>query len=130
MDADGQCQVQHLPIGPLRDARVVRGTLQQLLVDADTDPGRDDYLLVQLDDAHAILDVMGQLRGAYPNVLHVERPGLIRDEDGEPRSRRLRRGELAMFEDFWAAVGPAPLDDEARSYVTTLVDDLHRSGER
>ena len=72
--------------------------LDDLLTASVTDAAHDDYLLVRLNDAHAILEVMGKLRTVYPNVLHHERPGLIREGDAEVRADRMRKGELAMFE--------------------------------
>lgn len=126
MDASGNCEIRHVPLTPRRDVRIVEGFLDDLLAAGVEDPARDDYLLVRLSDAHALLDVMGKLRTVYPNVLHLERPGLIREGDAQARADRMRKGELAMFEDFWAAVGPGPLSDDAQSYVSTMIDQIHR----
>ena len=126
MDASGDCTIRHVPLTPRRDVRILEGSLEALLEAGANDSARDDYLLVRLSDTHAILDVMGKLRTVYPNVLHLERPGLMREGDAEVRADRMRKGELAMFEDFWAAVGPGPLGDDARDHVSNLIDQIHR----
>ncbi|MFP3443137.1 exonuclease SbcCD subunit D C-terminal domain-containing protein, partial [Pantoea sp. SIMBA_133] len=57
--------------------RVLEGELAELLAQGRTDTQADDYLLVRMTDRHAILDPMGKLREVYPNVLHLEKPGML-----------------------------------------------------
>ena len=126
MDASGGCVIRHVPLTPRRNVRILEGSLEALLDAGAKDAAREDYLLIRLSDAHAILDVMGKLRSVYPNVLHFERPGLMREGDAKVRADRMRKSELAMFEDFWTALGPGPLEDVARDHVSNLIDQIHR----
>ncbi len=127
LNADGQASIEQIPLIPRHDMRTLEGSLDELLAAGQNDPHRDDYLLVRLSDTHAILDVMNKLREVYPNVLHLERPGLMARGDGLEFSRdRLKRGELAMFEDFFAQVNGGALSEEQREIVATTLDALHR----
>lgn len=126
MDAQGECEVRHVALTPKRDVRILEGALKALLAPGNGARGSDDYLLIRLEDTHAILDVMGKLRTVYPNVLHIERPGLIRESDGQARAQHLRKGELTMFEDFWDAVRPDGLSARARAHLASIIDQIHR----
>jgi len=126
MAADGQCQIDYRPLAPRRDMRTLEGELQQLLEAAAADSHSDDYLQVRLTDRHAILDALGKLRDKYPNVLHLERPGLM--QQGAPRSSKqtLAQSELSMFSDFYQQLKGEPLSQEQRGYLENLLDDLAR----
>ncbi|KFZ38035.1 exonuclease SbcD [Shewanella mangrovi] len=116
-----------LPITAARDVRIIQGSLQQLLDDAKDDPHAEDYLMVRLSDTHALLDPMGKLRSRYPNVLHLERTGLMAQQaDREIGRERIKKGELEMFSDFFAQVAGAPLTDAQQQHLHGLLDELHQ----
>ncbi len=127
LDRQGRAGIEKIPLIPRHDMRSLEGPLAELLAAGKRDPQRDDYLLIRLTDSHAILDVMSKLREVYPNVLHLERPGLLgRNESLEVNRQRLRKGELAMFEDFYAQVTGQPLSEEQTSVVAKSIERLHR----
>ncbi len=127
LDAAGNATIEQIPLRPRHDMRTLEGSLDELLAAGQDDPHRDDYLLVRLTDTHAILDVMNKLRDVYPNVLHLERPGLMARGNGPEFSRdRLKKGELAMFEDFFAQVNGGNLSEDQREIVAATLDALHR----
>lgn len=75
--------------------------MAHLLEVGKTDAKREDYLMVRLLDKHAILDAMGKLRSVYPNVLHLERTGLMAGDQAVVLNRdHIKKGEMAMFRDF------------------------------
>jgi exonuclease SbcD len=127
LDAAGNATIAQIPLTPHHDMRTLEGSLDELLAAGQNDPHRDDYLLVRLTDTHAILDVMNKLRDVYPNVLHLERPGLMARGNGLEFGRdRLKKGELAMFEDFFVQVNGGALSEEQRKMVANTLDALHR----
>jgi exonuclease SbcD len=127
LDDAGASHIEQVELQPLHDMRILEGELDQLLEQGRDDPQRDDYLLVRLSDRHAILDIMGKLRAVYPNVLHLERPGLM--VGGAPRSLQrdqLKRGELAMFRDFYRQVQGEQLTAEQQTLIAGLLERIHR----
>lgn len=127
LDAKGKASIEQIPLLPLHDMRTIEGSLAELLAAGVDDPCRDDYLMVRLSDTHAILDVMSKLREVYPNVLHLERPGLMaRGEGLEVNRARLQKGELAMFEDFFDQVSGEALSEQQREIVAATIETLHR----
>ncbi len=106
---------------------MLEGTLEDLLEQGRRDPAAQDYLLVRLQDRHAILDPMGKLRTVYPNVLHLERPALAQaGERRAPDRERLREGELPMFRDFFRQMSGEALDEAGEAAVAALLERLHR----
>lgn len=121
--------IRLLPIKPLRDVRIIEGYLDALLTRGASAPGRDDYLMVRLLDTHAILEPMAKLRAIYPNVLHLERTGLMQERALEgPGRERMQKSELTMFEDFFTQVQGEPLSGPQKTLMSELITSLHREG--
>ncbi|MGL6313948.1 exonuclease SbcCD subunit D [Vibrio sp. WXL103] len=104
--------------------RIIEGYLDEIIAAGETDPDAHDYLLVRLLDQHAILDPMDKLRTVYPNVLHLEKPGMLIGVDQDVGRARLARGELDMFKDFFAEVQNQPLSDEQDAAIATVIETL------
>lgn len=127
LDGLGICHTRFLPLTPVRDMRVLEGELQDLLEVGKTDPHADDYLLVRLTDRHAILDAMGKLREVYPNVLHLEKPGMMDVGERQVLGRdALKRSELEMFGDFFEQVTGNQLTDAQREKMKSTISALHQ----
>ncbi|GAD01388.1 exonuclease SbcD [Agarivorans albus MKT 106] len=78
---EDDCNIELIALNAKRDVRIIEGYLDELLASGSADSHRDDYLMVRLLDKSAILDAMGKLREVYPNVLHLERTGLMANTD-------------------------------------------------
>jgi len=117
----------HLPLTPMRDMRVIEGELDDIIKSGKTDPGSDDYLLVRLTDKHAVLDPMGKLRVVYPNVLHLEKPGMYHSTDKLAHQEKMKRGELQMFRDFYSQVSGDTLSESQDEIVRNVIEKLNRN---
>ncbi|MEE9302232.1 MAG: exonuclease SbcCD subunit D [Thiotrichaceae bacterium] len=125
MDAQGQCEITSIPLTALRDMRSISGALEDIIAAAKSDPHCDDYLLISLTDTHAILDPMSKLRAVYPNVLHLERPGLMSRSKQKGVDRELiKQGGLSMFKDFYQQVKDEALTGEQEKLLIALLDEL------
>jgi len=127
LDDSGVTQIEQVDLKPLHDMRILEGELEALLARGRDDTQREDYLLVRLSDTHAMLDIMGKLRQVYPNVLHLERPGLM--ASGAQRSLhrdQLKRGELALFQDFYQQVLGEALTQEQQALIAGLLEQIHK----
>ena len=90
------------------------------------DPHAEDYLLVRLTDRHAILDPMGKLRAVYPNVLHLEKPGMLETGEQQLSRDQLKRGELEMFRDFFIQVSGQPLSQDQDAALVGILTELQQ----
>jgi len=118
--------IEKIPVNPIRNMRTLNGSLEGLLRAGSSDPQREDYLRIQLTDTHAILDVMNKLREVYPNVLHLERPGLQEIRSLQADRKRLQHGELSMFRDFYQQITGEQLSTEQDQIVSHELEQLQR----
>ena len=125
MDADGGISCERVKLKPKRDLRVIEGSMRDVLEGPADGESADDYLLVRLIDTGAILDAMGQLRDVYPNVLHIERPGLQINEslNAGPQDHRTR-SELDLFKDFYRQMKGSELEEEQERVLSDVIDQL------
>ena len=127
MNAGGDCNINEVPLNPIRDMRVIEGKLEAILKAGKKDSANQDYLLVRLLDKHAILDPMGKLRSVYPNVLHLEKSNLTIRADSESLDYdALKMNRLQLFEDFYKQMVDEDLDAGQRAHITTLIDDIEK----
>ncbi|MDN6180170.1 MAG: exonuclease SbcCD subunit D [Halomonas subglaciescola] len=130
IDASGVTHIAHVALAPERNVRILEGELEAVIAAATDDPAPDDYLMVRLTDRHAILDPMGKLRAVYPNVLHLEKPGMLEISGNARLDReRPRVNALAMFSDFFAQVSGDRMDEAQEAAVTELIETLNRDEE-
>ena len=102
IDGQGTARVATIPLTPRRDVRCLSGSLAELIARAQHDPGRDDYLSVQLSDADAVWDGLGRLREHYPNVMQLELPRFEPGDSGDRRLAGAGRGwsQISLEEQF------------------------------
>ena len=81
MQAKGDVRIRTLPLTPLRRVRVIRGLLEEVLLEAC-----EDYVSVQLTDPEDldVIDMQDRLRAAFPYLLEIrrelrQRPGELED---------------------------------------------------
>jgi DNA repair protein SbcD/Mre11 len=128
LDELGQAEVDRVELTPHRDVRIIEGKIKDLLAGPPRGESADDYLLVRLTDRHAILDAVGKLRQVYPNVLHLERPGLL--VGGSHQTRNLdhrNRSEFDLFKDFFAELTNEPMVEGSEAVFNTIVEALRHS---
>ncbi len=129
IDNSGLKSTKHLPLTPLRDMRIIEGEINTILEQGKVDPNSDDYLMIRLTDRHAILDPMSRLRDVYPNVLHLEKPGMLQSADNPINREKLKRGELEMFRDFFEQVSGHELTSQQDEAIRKTIEKLHRNQE-
>lgn len=124
LDQHGSALVTHLPLLPLRNMRVIEGEFARIIDHGKVDPHNQDYLLIRMTDRHAILEPMAKLREVYPNVLMLEKPGMLISGDQTMNREKLKRGELEMFSDFFEQVSGQALNDEQNRALEDTISTL------
>ncbi|EJG0326541.1 TPA: exonuclease SbcCD subunit D [Vibrio parahaemolyticus] len=121
---DGFIVAEHIELTAPHEMRIVEGELEQILEWGKTDPKNEDYLLVRLMDKHAILNPMEKLRTVYPNVLHLEKPGMLIGVEQEMAQAKLARSEIDMFKDFFAEAQDSELSNEQEQAISDIIKQL------
>ena len=123
-------EITLLPLTAKRDVRIIEGLLDEVLELGKTDPNKNDYLLVRLLDKHAILDAMGKLRSVYPNVLHLERKGLMAESSQtEIKKEHIKQNEMDMFSSFFEQTTGDLLNEPQQRLLSQVLESLHQNKE-
>lgn len=130
IDEQGAVSIMQVPVIPLRNMRVVEGLLDDLLEAGRLDPKREDYISARLEDTHAILEPMARLREVYPNILHLEKTGLVnRSEQLKASRERINKGEMSMLTDFYQQVTGDALSAAQRKIAVKTLEQLYAAEE-
>lgn len=126
IDEHGKAQAELFALKPLHNLRVLEGNIESLLEQGAKDPYADDYLMIRLLDKDAILDAMGKLRSVYPNVLHLERTGLMAQRESLQLNRdHLKQSELSMFKSFFEQVTGDELSKAQDQAIAAVISSLY-----
>ena len=126
MDGAGKVAVRRVPLSPRRDVRRISGTLHQLMMAAEKDGSREDYICAELTDAGALFDAPGQLRQVYPNLMQIERPYLSLDSNSQARVDHRALSDMQLFSQFFAQVTGGDLSEDQANAYAGIMDDLRR----
>lgn len=124
IDSDGFKSSTHIDIAAPHQMRIIEGNLDAIVNQGKTDPYSHDYIMVRLMDQHAILNPMEKLRTAYPNVLHIEKPGMQIGVERELTTAALTRNEVDMFKDFFMDAQGNELSEQQTDAIQDIVKRL------
>ena len=129
LDHHGFVCAEHIELTAPHEMRIIEGDLNRVLELGKTDPKNHDYLLVRLMDKHAILNPMDKLRAVYPNVLHLEKPGMLIGVNQALSQAKLARSEMDMFRDFFSEAQETDLSQDQEAAISQIINQLshHRS---
>ncbi|WP_195984572.1 exonuclease SbcCD subunit D [Clostridium sp. D33t1_170424_F3] len=116
---DGTVETEQIPVQPLRDLRLLSGTMETLLAQGRENPS-EDYLYVHLLDESPVYMPMDRLRPYFPNLLGLNSEWLARAGSGDNaglREQLLHRktDDTAIFEEFLKQICGTQADDEDRA---------------
>ncbi|AQW60624.1 exonuclease SbcCD subunit D [Vibrio owensii] len=129
IDQNGFFSAEHVDLAAPHEMRIVEGELEQVIEQGKTDPKNEDYLLVRLMDKHAILNPMEKLRTVYPNVLHLEKPGMLIGVEQEMAQAKLARSEIDMFRDFFSEAQDSQLSQEQDQAISDIIKQLSQQAQ-
>lgn len=118
----GDRKVRLLPLKPLRQVKIIRGELSQVLGQAC-----QDYVTVVLTDRDDldVLDMQDKLRSAFPYLLEIRREGIRR---ADYTNRRAAAKEPDPFELCCSFLGDT--DEEEREILRDVINSLQEVTEK
>ena len=129
----GQVVVRQIPFVPLRDMRIIKGRLSDLLQKEVVEAGnKEDYLQVILTDAEEIFEPMEQIRAVYPNVMQLILEKNIRKTEGLifTSGQKAKRTTKELFEEFYELVTEQKLSESQIEIIDTMMEEIGgRKGE-
>ena len=86
--------------------------------------------LITIKNRLSIIDAIGKLRTIYPNILHLEKTGLVKATNTKQLTKdQLKRSELELLEDFYHKTLDEKLSLPQREILETLISELHAQGD-
>lgn len=127
LDGRGNAAAEHLPLTPRRDVRIVEGSMEELRTDREKYPKSEDYMLVRLKDIQPVLNAREKLETVYPNLLAVERTGIMQQRElRQPDGHRENKSEQMLFRDFYEEMTQRKLDEAQEKLLEECIQEARR----
>ena len=126
---DGSITKEKRKLTPIRDLRIVEGTLHEILRHEES----DDYVFVTLTDLTPVIGAMEQIRTVYKNAMHVTRKiQKIVLEDGQVEVvNRAQLSDVDLFKAFHQEIlGIEPTEEVMALFEDALTDLLNEEREQ
>lgn len=124
----GEIKVSTIPLVPMRDMKVIRGYLDDLV--RDTVLKKDDYYRIILEDREGRAFPFRRLREVYPNMMVLEYAGgMSRETEKFEPDMRAKTSPYELFEDFFENQAGKEMSDEQRRYLQDLMEEVFVEGE-
>lgn len=121
----GGVEVRRIPLKPLHDLRRIRGRLEELMRPEIVAAGdANDYIRAELTDEEELVDPIGTLRSAYPNIMQIV---LLKNEEKENISytsclEEKRKSIPELFQDFYEMIRGEKPDEEKMEAVRAAAE--------
>lgn len=116
IDADGNVNIQLIPLKPKRDMRKIKGSLQEIL-SPDKDEKTDDYMHITLTD-DAVLDAMQKVKSVYPNTMSLEFENAQTKALDIPVFNNSQKNDIqSLFAEFFEKQNGQELSEQMKQYL-------------
>lgn len=131
---EGLSHVKAIPLHPLREMRIIKGSLEELLLSGSAEreesqssfagTQNQDYIQAVLTDKEELIDPIGTLRSVYPNIMQILREEKETGQTSATASGMItagRKDPAALFEEFYELVKEEALSEEERKLVSDVI---------
>ncbi|WP_394217342.1 exonuclease SbcCD subunit D [Halobacillus trueperi] len=128
MDREGTCELEKIPLTPIRDFQVIEGYFEDLLTGEAT-KNSENYLHIRLLDDGQLVDPMGKLRKVYPNILHLERRRSktnLQMEELQEVKKRQKLSHADLFASFYEDIKGESIPLERKELIEQAIDKLRK----
>lgn len=124
----GDINIELVELIPLRDMRVIKGRLAELLdKDFVKTINIDDYIGAVITDEDYVMDAIGKLRSVYKNILKLEYDNSRTSNDIEFSKESVdikKFNELDLFSNFYYMQNNVELDEEKLNILRNVIRDV------
>lgn len=126
--ADKKVNVQLNEIKPLRDLRVIRGPIEELVKrENHLGTNLDDYIFAELTDEGEILDGISKLRAVFPNIMGLKMVNSSLNAGGSKTSASGNFKEKTLnqlFDEFYFNIKGKEIDEVRKSEVINILEEI------
>jgi exonuclease SbcD len=128
MDESGHCEIERLPLKPLRDLVIMEGRFESIIA-GEHEANDSDLIIARITDKGPVYNAMTRLRMRWPNALHIERThretGTLAPLTGvDHREKPVRE----LFHAFFEAISGESLSTEESAELDTVLTELRSGG--
>ena len=121
----GNIDIELVELVPIRDMRVIKGKLDNLLDKEVVSLGnKDDYISAVITDEDYIMDAIGKLRSVYKNILRLEyqnkRTEIVDNIDYNVDNVN-KKSEIDLFSEFYLKQNNIELDNIRLDIVNNVI---------
>lgn len=127
LGAKGELTLHTVPLTPLHDMRMIRGSFAEVTDKAFYEgTATDDYLQVTLTDEEDIPEAIGKLRVIYPNIMKLSY------DNTRTRTHQLidgavdveQKSPLQLFAELYQQQNNQPMSDEQSNFTKSLIQTI------
>lgn len=123
----GSLHLTTLPLPPLHDMRIIRGSFAQVTDKAFYEgTATEDYLQIILTDEEDVPEAIGKLRAIYPNVMKLSydntRTKTSAVIDGAENVQQ--KSPLVLFGELYQKQNNQPMSPQQEEYVRSLIESI------
>ena len=121
----GSVQIDTLPLSPMRDLKVIRGTYQELMARSyyqNTDLP-ESYLHIILTDEEDVPEALGRMRQVYPYIMKLTYDNTRTRDQQNPLDQRVdaRKTPLELFRQLYEAQNNQPMTEQQDEFLARLI---------
>ena len=117
-----EVKIEHIDLKPLRDLRIVQGTLKTIL----SSPPSSDYVMVYCEDETVVMNAMDLVRQVFPNALkfaYTKDVKRIAKQTSSLSDETLTQSEVEVFERFFSDMVSKPLSSNQKELLITIIEE-------
>lgn len=129
IDGNKKINIRQEELRSKRNMRIIRGPLDELIKAGLEDcSNREDYIQAILTDEGEIIDPIGKLRSAYPNIMILKREE--KKDIGTSLTAASKgyksKTELELFEEYYDRLGSGEFTEEKKEVIRNVVNEVFR----
>lgn len=131
MGEKGEVAVELKKLVPIRDMRIIKGEINELLSPEVYKEGNvEDYLSVTLTDEGELVDPIGKLRSVYHNVMVLTRETSIKSENEAKTSAKegyKKKSKLELFKEFYEDITGGSFTEDRYEIAEEVIGEIEKS---
>ena len=127
--SNGKLNLEEIPVQPLHDMRIIKGTLRELAENpiSDTyDDKTDDYVFAELTDENPVTNAFSTLENIYPNIMGLEYVNRKKSIEMTPEMYGKTEGKsnIELFSDFYKMQNGKEIEPESVKIIERIFKEI------
>lgn len=127
MGEKGNVEISTVPLVPLRDMRIVKGTYDEIACRANYQhTNTDDYIEIVLTDEEDIPDAIGRLRVIYPNIMSLkyDNKRTAQNQEIGGAENVEEKQPIQLFAELYQLQNNQPMTEQQHTFMQQLIEKI------